>query len=392
MTTFQFVTVPRIVFGPGCFARVGELAKGLGPSVLAVVSPSATAGGRLEELTELLEAVDVRVVSTPQRGEPTVESVDAAAALARREDSRGVIGLGGGSAIDSAKAVAGLLTSGGSALDYMEVIGAGLKITRPAAPWIAIPTTAGTGAEVTWNAVIAHPPRRFKASIRSEHLFARLALVDPQLSAGTPPAVTASSGMDALCQLIESATSTGANPVTDALALAGIAAAGRCLLRAYRNGGDTEAREGMALAALWSGQTLTNAGLGAVHGFASALGANFPVPHGVVCAALLPHVMRANVAALRTEPPSHPALARYAAVGRALVGRRELADDQAVDSGVEFVQRLAVELSIPGLGTFGLTSGDIPAMVALACKSNSMRYNPVTLSEAVLSEVLQQAL
>ncbi|MCJ7544678.1 MAG: iron-containing alcohol dehydrogenase [Phycisphaerae bacterium] len=392
MTTFQFVTVPRIVFGRGCFARIGELAEGLGPSVLAVVSPSATAGGRLEELTGLLEAAGLRVVSTPQRGEPTVESVDSAAALARGERCSGVIGLGGGSAIDAAKSVAGLLTSGGSALDYMEVVGAGRKITRPAAPWIAIPTTAGTGAEVTWNSVVAYPPRHFKASIRSAHLLARLAVVDPHLSSGTPPAVTAASGMDALCQLIESATSTGANPMTDTLALAGIRMAGRCLLRAYRDGGDAEARDGMALAAMWSGQTLTNAALGAVHGFAAVLGASFPIPHGVVCAALLPHVMRANVAALRAESPDPPALARYAAVGRALVDKPHLPDDQAVDGGLEFIQRLAVELSIPGLGTFGLASTDIPAMVALARKSNSMRYNPVKLSPEVLAEVLRQAM
>lgn len=392
MTPFAFVTVPRIVFGPGCFARVGEFAPQLGPRVLAVVSGSATAAGRLAELADLLQAVGTAVVSTTQRGEPTVESVDVAADLARRERCTGVVGLGGGSAIDAAKAVAALLTNGGGALDYMEVVGAGRKITRPAAPWIAIPTTAGTGAEVTRNAVIAYPPKHFKASIRSEQLLASAAVVDAQLSAGAPPAVTAASGMDALCQLIESATSTGANPMTDALALEGIRLAGRCLPRAYRDGSDADAREGLALAALWSRMTLTNAGLGAVHGLAAPLGANFPAPHGAVCAALLAGVMRANVAGLRAESPAHPALARYACVGRALMDQPRMPDEQAVDAGIECVAALAAELKIPSLGRFGISAADIPAMVALAAKSSSMRYNPVDLSEAVLCEVLTGAM
>jgi alcohol dehydrogenase class IV len=364
----------------------------LGPAVLAVVSPSATATGRLSELTDRLKSADMRTVSTAQRGEPTVESVDAAADLARRESCTGVIGLGGGSAIDAAKAAAALLTNGGGALDYMEVVGAGRKVAKPAAPWIAIPTTAGTGAEVTRNAVIAYPPRHFKASIRSDHLLARVAVVDPQLSVGTAPAVTAASGMDALCQLIESAASTGANAMTDALALAGIRLAARCLGPVYRDGGDLEAREGMALAAMWSGQTLTNAGLGAVHGFAAALGGNFPIPHGVICAALLGGVMSANVAALRAESPAHPALARYAAVGRALLDRPERRDARAIDGGIEFVRALAAELKISPLGRFGLSAKDVPAMVELVAKSSSMRYNPATLSAEVLADVLAKAL
>lgn len=387
---FEFHTAGRIVFGWGQFSRIGELAGRLGRS--AVVVASTAGGGRLGELQELLAAGGVRAMATRQHGEPTVTDVDAAVGLARSQHCEMVIALGGGSAIDAAKAAAALLTNGGSAIDYMEVIGKARKITRPAAPWIAIPTTAGTGAEATHNAVIACREKHFKASIRSEHLLAAVALVDPELTVTCPPQVTAAAGMDALCQLIESHASAAANPMTDPLALEGIARAGRCLLRAYRNGADRDAREGMSLAALLSGITLANAGLGAVHGFASPLGANFPIPHGVVCAALLPHVMAANAAALRDESPQHPALARYAAIGRALVGDAGLDEQAAIDGAIDSVLRLTREMSIPPLGSFGLTAGDIPAMVALACKSNSMRYNPVKLSEGALAGLLAKAI
>ncbi len=233
-----------------------------------------------------------------------------------------MIALGGGSAIDAAKAVAGLLTNGGSAVDYMEIVGNGRKITRSAAPWMAIPVTAGTGAEATRNAVIGLPEKRFKASIRSELLLPRIALIDPELAVTVPPSVTASSGMDALCQLIESYTSTGASPMTDILALRGIHLASRNLLKAFHHGNDIEAREAMAMAALLSGMTLTSAGLGAVHGFAAPLGANYRAPHGTICAALLPHIISANIRALREQPTEASAriLKRYADIGRQLPG------------------------------------------------------------------------
>jgi len=204
--------------------------------------------------------------------------------------------------------------------------------------------------------------------------------------------VTARAGMDALCQLVESYTSAGAQPMTDALAAEGLVRAARSLRRAFADGGDLEAREDMALAALLSGIALTNAGLGAVHGFAAPLGANFPVPHGVVCAALLPHVMSANVAALRAESREHPVLRRYAAVGRMLTGRADWPDAEAIDAGVEWVAELARDLGIPPLGEFGLSRDDVPMLASLARKSSSMGYNPVVLSEERLGEVLARAL
>ncbi len=387
---FEFFGVGRIIFGCGQFARLAEVAAPLGRRAMIIFN-----GG--EELAEragsLLAGARVETTRFRQRGEPTVADVDMATQAAREKNVDLVIGLGGGSAMDAAKAVAALLTNGGSALDYMEVVGKGQKITKASAPWIAIPSTAGTGAEVTRNAVIGAPERKFKASIRGEQLLPRIALVDPELGVSVPPDVTARSGMDALCQLIESYTSRGAQPMTDALALQGIPLAARSLRRAYQNGADLEAREEMAMAALFSGITLTNAGLGAVHGFAAPLGANFPAPHGTICAALLPHVMQANVAALRAESDSHPILARYAAVGRALgAGVASTTNEQAIERAIQATTELARDLKIPGLREFGIGESDIDRMVQLAKKASSMRYNPVELTDDALANALCQAI
>ncbi len=393
MEPFEFFTVPRLVFGRGTAQRIGELAAEWGRTALVVTNASqAGDGGITDRLSERLTQAGVRTVVWQQHGEPVIDDVQQATAVARQASCELVIGLGGGSAMDAAKAVAGLLSNGGSPLDYLEVIGRGQQLSRPAAPWIAVPTTAGTGAEVTRNAVLGCPEKRFKASLRSAYLLARVALVDAELAVGVSREVTASSGMDALCQLIESYTSNRAQPLTDALALPGIALAARALPRACADGRDLAAREDLALAALWSGMALTNVGLGAVHGFAAPLGANFPVPHGTVCAALLPHVMAANVQALRSAQPDHPWLQRYAAIGRTLTGQAGLTVPEAIQNGLDFVQELVHRLEIPGLRRFGLGEHQVAEMVGLARQASSMRYNPVVLSEAALSDILRRAL
>ncbi len=390
---FELVGVGRIVFGSGSVKRLGPIASGMGHMALVVTNAEpAGSGGATDAVTRELVEHGVNCAIFVQGREPTVDDVDAALETARQSRCDIVVGLGGGSAIDCAKAVAALMTNGGSALDYMEVVGKGLKVRRQSAPWIAVPTTSGTGAEVTRNAVIACPERNFKASIRGEHLLARAAVVDPKLGLGVPPAVTAWAGMDALCQLIESYTSTGASPITDALAAEGIRRAARSLERAVKKGSDLPARENMALAALLSGITLTNAGLGAVHGFAAPMGANFPAPHGAICAALLPGVMAANVCELRAADPRHPVLARYAAVGRLLTNHPRLGDRAAIDAGVRFVADLAAAIDIPPLSNFGVTTGRVAEMVALAKQASSMRYNPVALSDEALTRVLTEAI
>ena len=393
MKPFEFFSAARIVFGRGEARRVGEIAAALGRSALVVYNGGERgAGGAVDRVCDRLEAAGVRLHLFRQRGEPQIGGVERGVAAARGAGCDVIVGVGGGSAIDAAKAVAGVLGNGGEVLDYMEVIGRGRPVTRPAVPWVAVPTTAGTGAEVTRNAVVGDPGRKFKASLRSELLLARVALVDPELGVSVSPEVTASSGMDALCQLIESYTSLNAQPMTDALAMQGVRLAARSLRRAVADGGDLQAREDMALAALLSGITLTNAGLGAVHGFAAPLGANFPIPHGTICAALLPHVMAANVAALRAQFSEHSVLDRYAEIGRHLALGHAGRDGASPEGAVDAAGALVEELRIPRLGTFGLTRREVPEMVALAKKASSMRYNPVVLSDEALSAALEAAI
>jgi alcohol dehydrogenase class IV len=383
ISPFEFFGPGRIVFGRGKFAQVGELAAGLGKSPMVVYN------GRdaIDRLTAMLPKAIVR----RQRGEPTVVQIDEALGEARRAGCDCVIGLGGGSAIDAAKAVAALLSNGGSPVDYMEVVGKGQKIAKPSAPWMAIPTTAGTGAEATRNAVIGLPEKKFKASIRSELMLPRIALVDAELGVGVSPEVTASSGMDALCQVIESYTSIGTNEMTDVLALCGIEHGARTLPVAFHDGKNIVARECMALTALLSGITLTSAGLGAVHGFAAPIGANFPVPHGTVCAALLPHVVATNVRALRAKNETR-GLKRYADVGRRLPELGRVDDRTAMDGCVRFLFDLVRELKIPPLKDFGMSEASVKEMVGLARKASSMKFNPVVLTDDELSNALLAAI
>lgn len=388
---FDFFHVGRVLFGNGRCQELGGLVRQWSQRVLLVTNAGEPGdGGLVDRVIELIEQAGVAVHCYRQRGEPNVEDVQAACGLASDQSCDGVVALGGGSAIDAGKAVAGLMTNGGNVLDYMEVIGRGQPLTRPAAPWVAVPTTAGTGAEVTRNAVIWCPEKKFKASLRSERLLPQLALIDPTLAVDVPRSVTARSGMDALCQLIESFTSNRAQPLTDGLALQGIELAAKALPQVVATGDDLDSRGKMALAALISGVTLTNVGLGAVHGFAAPAGANYPIPHGAVCARLLPPVIQANVAALRADSQGHACLGRYARIGRALTGSCA-ADDPAIEAGIRFLIDLVEDLQIPPLREFGLTPDGFPELVALARKASSMRYNPVTLSDEALMEILERA-
>jgi alcohol dehydrogenase class IV len=379
MEPFEFNTPGRIVFGAGQIGRLAEVGPPFG-SVALVIHAGDEHSLDLLRIKRILEGKQIRLTFIRQSGEPKVEDVDLITEKAKRIDCDWVIGVGGGSAIDMAKAVAGVLGNGGSALDYLEVVGKGQKLTKPAAPWIAIPTTAGTGAEATRNAVLA--AGTFKASMRSVLLLPRVAIVDAELGREIKAEVIASSGMDALCQLIESYTSTGANPMTDALAIQGIELAASSLLKSYQNPVEVLFRERMALAALLSGITLTNAGLGAVHGFAAPLGAHFPIPHGVICAALLPAVITANVAALQAEDQQHRMLARYTTIARTITGFGLMVLQKYMDN-------LLHQLKIPPLRNFGLSESHIPLMISLARQSSSMKYNPVKLSDEALAGILR---
>ena len=379
---FEFATAGRIVAGVGRAAELPGMVAGLGSRVLVCTGADpARHGGLLAGLG--LPAVVVTVAA-----EPTVELARAGVAAAREHGADVVAAVGGGSVIDLAKAVAMLLGNGGDPLDYLEVIGSGRKITQPAAPCVAVPTTAGTGAEVTANAVLASPAHGLKASLRSPLMIPRVALVDPELTVSCPPRVTAASGLDALTQCLEPLVSVRANPLTDGLAREGLRRAAAGLRAAYADGSDLGARADMAMCSLLGGIALANAKLGAVHGLAGVIGGTAVVPHGVACAALLAPVAEANVRALRSGQPGGPALGRYAEAARLLTGESAA----SIGDGLTWIRETVSLLAIPGLAAFGIGPQHADDVAAKAARSSSMQGNPVALTHGELRAIVLQAL
>lgn len=382
---FEFAAPGRIVFGAGVRRQAGELALGLGRRALVVT------GGRPERtafLLELLSAADVefRVFSVP--GEPTLETARAGTARALEAEADIVIGIGGGSAMDAAKAVGVLAANGGDPLDYLEVIGRGRPLEKPSLPVLAMPTTSGTGSEATRNAVLASPEHGVKASLRSVTMIPRVALVDPELTYGLPPDVTATTGMDALTQLIEPFLCRRSNPLVDSLCRDGMARVARSLTRACANGQDAAARTDLALASLQGGLALANAGLGIVHGIAGPAGGRFPAPHGALCAALLPHALTVNRRALRERQPDSPVLPRLDEVARILTGR----EDAGSAEGETWLRELSAALRIPPLRSHGIRPPHVPELAEKALAASSTRANPVDLATDEVEEIIVMAL
>jgi alcohol dehydrogenase class IV len=392
---FEFATATRVLFGPGRIKELPGLARAFGTRVMVVTGRSPDRAAPLIAALKS-DGLEPQAVSIP--GEPTTDMVMDAARQGIEGGIEMVISVGGGSAIDAGKAIAAMLTNPGDLLDYLEVIGQGRSIQLIPAPFLAVPTTAGTGAEVTRNAVLASPQHRVKVSLRSPLLLPRVALVDPHLTHDLPRAVTAATGLDALTQLIESFVSCRANPMTDALCREGLARAARSLPVAWKHHAlpadvkererYTNAREEMALASLFSGLALANAGLGAVHGFAAPIGGRFHAPHGAVCAALLPHVTAVNVRALRERAPGSDALGRYKEIARAVTGDDKATADQLVD----WITQLVVALRIPSLSRYGITQEHLPELVKQAGQASSMKGNPIVLIPAELAGILARAL
>jgi alcohol dehydrogenase class IV len=382
---FEFATATRVIFGEGVLREIGPIASEFGRQALVVTGRDV---GRAQQLEELLraEGLGAGIFSVP--GEPQVETIRQCAAMAREAGRDLVISLGGGSAMDAGKAIAALMTNAGDVLDYLEVIGRGKAVSRPPAPFIAIPTTAGTGSEVTRNAVLASPEHRVKVSLRSPLMLAKVALVDPELTYGLPPAITASTGLDALTQLIEPWVCARSNPLVDALCVEGIRRAARSLRAAFEDARNAAARRDMALASLFGGMALANAGLGAVHGLAAVIGGSFDAPHGAICAILLPQVMETNLRALRERDSAGEALRRYEAVARFLTGK----ENSTAHDGVEWVRRLVRDLKIPRLSAWRVTVGHIAEIVDKSLKASSMKANPIVLTHEELGGVLERAL
>jgi len=381
---FEFATATRIIFGPGTVSEAASASGEMGKRAFVVT------GSTIERAAPFLEPLSKHgtdYVTFNVSGEPTTTVASAAVQAARQDECNLVISFGGGSVLDTGKVVAAMLTNCGELEDYLEVVGDGKPLALNAAPHIAIPTTAGTGAEVTRNAVLSVPEHRVKVSMRSPYMLPRLAVVDPELTHSMPPSVTAGTGLDALTQLLEVYVSGRANPLTDGICREGLCRAGHSLRRAYENGNDHEARQDMALASLFSGLGLANAKLGAVHGFAGPLGGMYSAPHGVICARLLPFVMEANVQALRQRNPNSPALAKYDEAARLLTGD---ASAKAADA-VTWMQELCTALKVPSLARFGLQRQDFETIAAKAKKSSSMKGNPVELTDDELLDIIRQA-
>jgi len=382
---FEFATATRIIFGAGVIQQVGQGVRHIGRRALIVTGSNPA---RAEKLLVNLSTSGVATTLFSVSGEPDIATIEKGVALAKREDCGLVIAIGGGSVIDSGKAIAAMMTNPGDLLDYLEVIGKGKALANSTAPFFAIPTTAGTGAEVTRNAVLASPEHKVKVSLRSPMMLPAAAVIDPELTYDLPPALTATTGLDALTQLIEPYVCLRANPMTDSFCVDGIHRAARSLREAVFNGQDKSARADMSLASLFGGLALANAGLGAVHGFAGPIGGMFPAPHGAVCAALLPHVMAANIRALRERDPHSFALIRYYRIAAILTDNAHA----TADAGVEWVQKLVSDLPVPRLGAYGLREEHVAEVVAKAANASSMKANPIVLTPEELAQTLRLAL
>ena len=380
---FEFATASRIIFGQGTVKEVAPMASNMGNCALLVTGRNLERAG---PLSGSLKNTGMKIVTFSVSDEPTIELTIKGVELARQNASDIVIGMGGGSVIDTAKAIAALLTNSGDITDYLEVIGRGKQLSRPSAPCIAIPTTAGTGAEVTKNAVLTSQEHKVKVSLRSPTMLPDLAIVDPELTYSMPPSLTASTGLDALTQVLEPFVSVKFNPLTDAICIEGLKRAARSLHRAFKDGSDTRAREDMAIVSLFGGLTLANSKLGAVHGIAGPMGGMFPVPHGVICARLLPFVVEVNVRALKRHN-SQQYLLRYDQVAQVLTGK----SNAKAEEGIARIHDLCDALDIPGLSDFGITEDHFPDLITSSKKASSMKGNPVNLTDEELTEILQKA-
>jgi alcohol dehydrogenase class IV len=374
--TFDFATAARIVFGPGSSAQLPEIVSSFGQRTLIVTGKRGAA----------LPGIHGPIFRVTH--EPTVDMVRDGANVFRQSGCDSVVAIGGGSAIDAGKAIAAAAANAGHLHDYLEVIGKGRPLDCAPHPFIAVPTTAGTGSEVTRNAVLGSPSHGVKVSLRSPLMLPRVALIDPLLTLDLPPALTASTGLDALTQLIEPFVCSRANALVDNFCREGLAGASRSLARAYDNGHDEQARCDMSYASLLGGLALANAGLGVVHGFAAPIGGMFNAPHGAVCAALLAAGIRINIRALRDRSPESQSLARYAEIARIFTGNPAAQPED----GADWVQSLTERMAIPPLASYGITPDILPQIVEKAARASSMKANPVALTSAELASVIEMSL
>ncbi len=388
---FNFFTSSEIYFGRGKIKELPELCKRFGKKIFLLrgkrsFEENETIISIFQELSKNFVIQEFVVLS-----EPEVEVVEEAVGIARDFKPDIIVSVGGGSVVDTGKAVSGLCTNEGYVIDYLEGVGKGKKIEKPPIPFIAIPTTAGTGSEVTKNAVISSRKLKFKKSIRHEYLIPKIALVDPSLTDKLSPEVTASSGIDALTQLLESFLSINSNPLTEAISLKGLELASKFLLEAYENGNNRKARDAMSLSALLSGMALANAGLGAVHGIAAALGGLFNIPHGVACGILLPSTFEVNLQSIIHKEGKEEKFQKFVTISKILTQSTNETPDEIIRSAIKYLKDLKQKLKLPSLKDLGITESDIPQIVKES-RGSSMKTNPVVLSDEEISKIIFSSL
>jgi len=392
MDAFSFAATPHIHFGAGRRSELSAIARAFGPRLLLVTGGASFDASPLcaRLLAQLDSDFDVHRVRVG--GEPSPQLVDKTVASLADTPPDCVVAVGGGSPIDAAKAIAGLLPSGDSVMDYLEGVGSGKIYTGPSTPFIALPTTAGTGGETSKNAVLSViGDDGYKKSFRHEQLVARHIILDPELSISCPPRVTAACGMDALTQLLESYLSRNASPISDALAISGMQRVARSLPVAVEHGDQLQARADMLYASSMSGLTLANAGLGSVHALASPIGAYFPMPHGEVCGSLLYEATRLNIEIMQSRDPANIGLFKYAEAGRIMAGDNHLDDAAARDYLLNLLHTWASRFDMPLLSAYGVSDSDITRLIANA-SPGSIKTNPVTLSDADISGLIRSRL
>ncbi len=378
---FEFATSRQILFGPGKLQQLPAIARSLGNRAALITGSNAE---RIAPIFNSLKNAGVNPAAFSVTEEPATERIATIARQARDLGCDFVVAFGGGSVIDAGKAVAALLTNTKDLLNYLEVVGNGEPLTEDPAPCIAIPTTAGTGAEVTRNAVLLSSEHQIKVSMRHPKLLPTVALIDPELTLSMPPEITAGTGLDAFTQLLEAFVSNKANPLTDGFCREGLKHVSRSIHHAYTTGTNLDARTGMALGSLLGGLALANAGLGAVHGFAGPLGGMFKAPHGMVCAALLPAVFKTNIRALKDRAAESPILDKYREAAVIITNSHNARPDDALG----WISELCTRMRVPGLSDFGITEADIPAIVEKGKAASSMKGNPIVLNDEELSHII----
>jgi alcohol dehydrogenase class IV len=384
---FEFATAGKIIFGSGALNKLPEYIIEYGKNPFIIICES---GKLRNKILDDLHYANLQPSIFTVRGEPDINKIREGVNFALESKADVIISIGGGSVIDTGKAVSALLTNEGEIFDYLEVIGKGKPLRNPTIPFIAIPTTAGTGSEVTSNAVLFSPEHKVKVSIRSKFMFPDIALIDPSLSITMPPNVTASSGLDALVQLVEAYTSNKSNPFTDSICREGISRAARSLKIAYLNGEDISAREDMAIAAMFSGIALSNAKLGAVHGIAGPLGGMLNIPHGVICAKFFQKAFEINLNALNQRKPGSPVIERFREIAAYLSGKemKKITIEDCPNILMEFLS----SYELPSIKSYGFTEEMISELVQKSRNSSSMKGNPVELTEDEIREIIETAI